>query len=93
MSKFIPAPWWSLFLLGFWLLLQNKVSFGTVLLGLILAIVIPMYTLRARDYRTTLHKPLLAIQYFFILLIDIIVSNFNIAAIILTPRKRIRSKP
>ncbi|MFC0444154.1 Na+/H+ antiporter subunit E [Pseudidiomarina halophila] len=90
MSKFIPAPWWSLFLLGFWLLLQNKVSFGTLLLGLILAILIPMYTLRARDYRTTLHKPLLAVQYFFILLADIIVSNFNIAAIILTPRKRIQ---
>lgn len=90
MSKFIPAPWWSLFLLGFWFLLQNKVSFGTLLIGLILAILIPMYTVRAREHRTTMHKPLLAIQYFFILLADIIVSNFNIAAIILMPRKRIQ---
>ncbi|MGQ4277634.1 Na+/H+ antiporter subunit E [Pseudidiomarina sp. E22-M8] len=90
MSKFIPAPWWSLFLLCFWLLLQNEVSFGTTLLGLILALVIPMYTLRARDHRTTMHKPWLAIQYFFILLVDIILSNFNIAAIILMPRKRIQ---
>tara|TARA_Y100001973_G_scaffold13350_1_gene18709 strand:+ start:5083 stop:5571 length:489 start_codon:yes stop_codon:yes gene_type:complete len=90
MSKLIPAPWWSLFLLAFWLLLQNKISVGATLLGLILAVIIPLYTLRARDYRTTLHHPLLGVQYFFILLGDIIVSNFNIAAIILRPRKNIK---
>lgn len=90
MSKLIPAPWWSLFLLLFWLLLQNTVSFGATLLGLILAVIIPLYTLRARDYRTTLHRPLLAVQYFFILLVDIILSNFNIAAIILMPKNRIK---
>lgn len=90
MSKLVPAPWWSLFLLAFWLLLQNKVSVGATLLGIVLAVVIPLYTLRARDYRTTLHHPLLAVQYFFILLGDIIVSNFNIAAIILRPRKNIK---
>lgn len=90
MNKLVPAPWWSLFLLAFWLLLQNKVSVGATLLGIVLAVVIPLYTLRARDYRTTLHHPLLAVQYFFILLGDIIVSNFNIAAIILRPRKNIK---
>ncbi|MDN7125714.1 Na+/H+ antiporter subunit E [Pseudidiomarina terrestris] len=90
MSKLIPAPWWSLFLLLFWLLLQNTVSFGVTLLGLILAVIIPLYTMRAREYPTTLHRPLLAVQYFLILLVDIILSNFNIAAIILMPKKRIQ---
>ncbi|RUO57346.1 Na+/H+ antiporter subunit E [Pseudidiomarina insulisalsae] len=90
MTKLIPAPWWSIFLLVFWLLLQNKVSVGVTVLGVILAVIIPLYTLRAREYRTTLHHPLLALQYFFILLGDIIVSNFNIAAIILRPRKSIQ---
>ncbi|CAB0152031.1 Na(+)/H(+) antiporter subunit E1 [Pseudidiomarina piscicola] len=90
MTKLIPAPWWSAFLLCFWLLLQNDVSVGTSLLGLILAILIPLYTLRARDYPTTLHRPLLAVQYFLILLVDIVVSNLDIALIILMPRKRIQ---
>lgn len=90
MNKFLPAPWWSLFLLIFWLLLQNTVSFGAALMGTILAVLIPLYTHRARDYRVTLHRPLLAVQYFIILLGDIVVSNFNIAAIILRPRKSIQ---
>ncbi|KFZ27857.1 hypothetical protein IDAT_12280 [Pseudidiomarina atlantica] len=90
MSRFLPAPWWSLFLLTFWLLLQNSVSFGAVLMGSILAVLIPLYTHRARDYPIKVHKPLVALQYGGILLVDIILSNFNIAAIILRPRKQIQ---
>ncbi|MDX1706265.1 Na+/H+ antiporter subunit E [Pseudidiomarina sp.] len=89
MSKFIPAPWLSLFLLFFWLLLQNSITPGLVILGAVFALLIPLYTNRARDFTLTLHRPLKALQYLLLLIVDIILSNFNIAAIILVPQRRI----
>ncbi|SFR60532.1 multisubunit potassium/proton antiporter, PhaE subunit (TC 2.A.63.1.1) [Pseudidiomarina maritima] len=90
MSKILPAPYLSLFLLIFWLLLQNTVTPGLVLLGCILAVAIPLYTNRGRDFPAKIHKPLKAIEYFFLLLVDILISNLNIAAIILMPSRRIK---
>ncbi|RUO75520.1 Na+/H+ antiporter subunit E [Pseudidiomarina taiwanensis] len=90
MSKILPAPWLSLFLLVFWLLLQNSVSFGLIILGAVFAVLIPLYTHRARDFSIRVRKPLILVQYAVLLLIDIIISNFNIAAVILTPRRKIK---
>ena len=90
MNNLIPAPFLSLFLLFFWLLLQNKISPGIVVLGAILALLIPLYTNRGRDFPAKIHKPFKVVEYFILLLIDIIISNLNIAAIILLPRRRIQ---
>ena len=90
MNNLIPAPFLSLFLLFFWLLLQNKISAGIVVLGAILALLIPLYTNRGRDFPAKIHKPFKVVEYFILLLIDIIISNLNIAAIILLPRRRIQ---
>ena len=68
MNKIIPAPFLSLFLLVFWLLLQNTITPGLVVLGAILAVAIPLYTNRGRDFPATIHKPFKAIEYFFLLL-------------------------
>lgn len=90
MSRILPAPWLSLFLLVVWLLLQNSVSIGLVVLGAILATAIPLYTFRARDFPLTIHRPGTAVVYFLVLLVDIVVSNIDIAKIILLPRKKIK---
>jgi multicomponent K+:H+ antiporter subunit E len=90
MNKLLPAPFLSLFLLVFWLLLQNTVSAGLIVLGIILAILIPLYTNRGRDFPATIHKPFKAIEYFILLMVDILISNLNIAAIILLPSRRIK---
>lgn len=89
MNKLLPAPRLSLFLLIFWLLIQNAITPGLIVLGIILAWVIPLYTSRGSDFHVTVAKPLKAIEYFFIVLMDIVKSNFSIAAIILSPRRRI----
>lgn len=90
LNKIFPAPRLSLFLLVFWLLLQNSISPGLVVLGAVLALLIPLYTHRGRDFATKIHRPLKAVEYFLVLLVDIILSNFNIAAIILLPRRRVQ---
>jgi|SRR5690554_5633304 len=90
MNRVLPAPFLSLFLLLFWLLLQNSVTPGLVVLGAVFAILIPLYTSRGRDFPAKIHKPFKVIEYFLLLLADIIISNLNIAAIILMPSRRIQ---
>jgi multicomponent K+:H+ antiporter subunit E len=89
MSRLLPAPRLSLFLLIFWLLIQNAITPGLVVLGILLAWAIPLYTSRGSDFHIRVAKPLKAVEYFFVVLVDIVVSNFSIAAIILSPRRRI----
>ncbi len=89
MSRLLPAPRLSLFLLIFWLLIQNAITPGLVVLGILLAWAIPLYTSRGSDFHIRVAKPLKAVEYFFVVLVDIVVSNFSIAAIILNPRRRI----
>ena len=89
MGKLLPAPRLSLFLLIFWLLIQNSITPGLILLGVILAWAIPLYTSRGNDFYVRVKRPFKAIEYFLIVLMDIIVSNFSIAAIILNPQRRI----
>lgn len=90
LNKILPAPFLSLFLLVFWLLLQNTISAGLLILGVILAILIPLYTNRGRDFPATIHRPFKVVEYFVLLLIDILISNLNIAAIILMPSRKIK---
>lgn len=89
-AKLLPAPWLTLALLAFWLLLQNSITPGLVVLGIILAVSISWYTARAREQESHLHKPLRAVQYFFLLLMDIVTANFKIAALILGYKKRLK---
>lgn len=90
LNKVLPAPFLSLFLLAFWLLLQNTISAGLIILGVILAILIPLYTNRGRDFPATIYRPFKVVEYFVLLLIDILISNLNIAAIILMPSRKIK---
>ncbi len=89
MSKFLPAPRLSLFLLGFWLLIQNNMTPGLIVVGSILAIAIPLFTSRGSDFHVRVARPWKAVEYFFVVLLDIVKSNFSIAAIILSPRRSI----
>jgi|SRR5687768_5126706 len=86
--------WWpslTLFtaiLFGIWLLLNDTVSAGHVMLGLVLTIAIAASTAAVRPLTARPHHLLTAVRLFFIVLIDIIRSNFAVARIILGPKKR-----
>ncbi|RUO62848.1 multisubunit potassium/proton antiporter, PhaE subunit [Pseudidiomarina planktonica] len=88
-KKLLPAPWLALALLIVWLLLQNSITMGLVVLGSILSLAIAWYTSRAREEEVHLHKPFRAIQYFFLLLVDIVVANFKIAGLIIGYKRRL----
>lgn len=84
---------WSLTLLtaslyGLWLLLNDTLAPGHLVLGLVLTIAIALGTAAMRPLRARPHHLFAAVRLFFVVLIDIIRSNIAVAGIILGPAER-----
>lgn len=93
LARIFPHPLLSVVLLFVWLALVNKVTPGNVLLGAILGVVVPIITAPYWPGRPKIGRPLRVIEYIFIVLWDIVVANFQVAAIILFRRNQnIRSQ-
>ncbi|TMM42484.1 Na+/H+ antiporter subunit E [Colwellia ponticola] len=87
--KWLPTPFLSLLLFIVWLLLNNSVSTGHILLAVILAIVIPLATSPFRTKQPLIIKPGLALRHLMLVLYDIITANIEVAILILGPTKRL----
>ena len=80
----IPHPLLTLILTITWILLQNELSAGMAVFGLILGILIPWGTsVWWPDTPKSFH-PFRMISYTFVVLWDIIVANIQVAWIVLT---------
>lgn len=89
MKRILPFPYLSMILLVVWLLMNNSISAGNILLGLIFAVLIPLGTASMRKTQPTLKKPLTAARYLLMLMGDIIVSNVEVAIQVLGPVRKI----
>ncbi len=87
--KWLPAPLLSLLLFFVWLLLNNSVSAGHIVLAVILAIVIPLATSPFSTKQPLIIKPGLALRHLLLVLYDIITANFQVAILILGPTKKL----
>lgn len=91
MSRLVPAPLLSVVLFGAWLLL-NGLSAGHVVLAAVLGVAIPWFTERFRPERFRLRSwPTLA-ALAAIVLWDIVVSNVQVATLIIGPERRIHPR-
>jgi multicomponent K+:H+ antiporter subunit E len=86
--RLIPHPILSLSLVLVWLALVNKVTLGNLILGAGLGIVIPLLTKAYWPDRPKVARPLKIVEYFLIVLWDIVVANVQVAAIILFKREK-----
>lgn len=86
----LPHPLLSLVLLLLWLLLNNSASPGHLVLGGLLAILIPLFTRRFWPEPATVRRPGLALRLAGIVLWDILVANLRVALLIVGPRQHIR---
>jgi multicomponent K+:H+ antiporter subunit E len=86
----LPHPLLSLLLLLLWLLLNNSISPGHLVLGGLLAILIPLFTRRFWPEPATVRRPGLALRLAGIVLWDILVANLRVALLIVGPRQHIR---
>jgi multicomponent K+:H+ antiporter subunit E len=87
--RFLPMPFHSILLFTIWLLLNNSVSAGHLLLAFIFAIIIPWGVASMTTERPRIQKPLLAVSYVFIVLKDIVSANFTVALLVLGPLKKL----
>lgn len=83
MTRLLPHPLLTPALTGIWLLLNNSIEPGHILLGLLLGWIIPVLTIRFWPDKVTIRKPVVLLRFGFIFLYDIVVANFTVARLIL----------
>lgn len=86
MARLLPHPVLSVVIAVVWSLLLNEISAGGVLLGVALGLLIPWYTARFWPDRVRLKAPFTIAEYVLIVLWDIVVSNVQVAWLILFRR-------
>lgn len=87
MHRLIPHPGLSVLLLIFWLLLSNSLSAGALVAGILVAIVLPVFTAPFWPGRPRVNF-VAGLAYVVLVVRDIVVANFEVAAIILFRRNR-----
>jgi multicomponent K+:H+ antiporter subunit E len=88
--RWLPAPLLSATLLAVWLLLNNTLDPAHVVLGALLAVVVPWFTEPLRPERPRLRRPLVIVRLGLVVLWDIVLSNIEVARRILGPEAAIR---
>ncbi|MCC6921443.1 MAG: Na+/H+ antiporter subunit E [Nitrosomonas sp.] len=83
MTRLLPHPLLTPVLTGIWLLLNNSIEPGHILLGLLLGWIIPVLTIRFWPDKVVIRKPVVLLRFGFIFLYDIVVANFTVARLIL----------
>jgi multicomponent K+:H+ antiporter subunit E len=86
MARILPHPLLSLLLTAVWQMLVNSITAGTLVLGLLFGILIPILTSAYWPNRPKLRRPLRIASYVMIVLWDICVANVVVARIILFRR-------
>lgn len=75
-KRILPAPMVSIFLLVLWLALARSASAGAWVIGLALALGIPVFATNVRPAGGPLRHPMVAARYFLRVYSDVLVSNF-----------------
>lgn len=87
-----PHPGLSGFLVIFWLMLADRWTFGSLVMALILATLVPLFTAPWWPGKPRLRRPLELVVYVGIVVYDVIISSFQVAKVILfLPSDRIRT--
>lgn len=87
MRRLIPHPGLSVLLVIVWLLMANSLTFGALFLGIVIGILLPIFTAPFWPGRPDVNYRA-GIAYLALVLWDIVVANFQVAAIILFKRNR-----
>lgn len=83
MKKIFNLLYLPILLLILWLLLNDTLATGNIILGLILAVTLSLLAPLLRPVRASLAKPLTAIKLVIKVAIDIAISNYNVGMLII----------
>jgi multicomponent K+:H+ antiporter subunit E len=87
MNRLLPHPGLSVLLVVMWMVMVNDLTFGTLFLGVVVGIGVPLFTAPWWPGRPKV-RFIPAIAYLGLVLWDIIIANFEVAAIVLFKRTR-----
>lgn len=87
MRRLIPHPGLSVLLIIFWLLMANSFSIGVLVVGIVIGLVLPIFTAPFWPGRPRVNF-IAGIAYLALVVRDIIAANFEVATIILFRRNR-----
>ena len=79
LKRLVPAPLLSASLLALWLALARSTSAGQVIVGLILAIAVPLATASLRPTRVRVRRLLVIVRYILTVGYDVLASNVEVA--------------
>lgn len=83
LNRILPHPVLSFILWIVWLLLNNTMAAGHVVLGLILAILIPLLSSNFWPEKVRIYAPFTLMKYLAMVLYDIVIANMVVAKLIL----------
>jgi multicomponent K+:H+ antiporter subunit E len=91
--SFVAAPLLSAALLGLWLVLVRSTSPGQILLGLVIAVAVPLATARLRTTPVRVRRPLVVARFIATVGYDVVVSNIEVAwGVVTWSRRQPRSR-
>lgn len=88
--RILPQPLLSLLILGLWLILASEPSAGQIVLGAVLAVLLPWATRGFWPDRPRLADPLAGLRLLGIVLADIVTANLLVARQVLGPPEALR---
>ena len=88
--RLLPHPMLTPILAVIWLLLNNSVAPGHIILGLLLGWLIPLFTLRFWPESVRIHKPWVLLRFLLVVLLDIFLANLVVAMRILGRPQRLQ---
>jgi multicomponent K+:H+ antiporter subunit E len=89
LRRLVPAPLLSATLLALWLSLARSASLGQIILGLILALVIPLLTPSLRLLDVRVRRPLVVVRFILTVGYDVLLSNLQVArGVVMWPWRR-----
>lgn len=86
MKRWMPSPPLSLALFAVWVLLNQSLDAATLLLAALLAVVVPLITRSLRPAQVHMRRPGLALQLTGRVMLDLVVSAWTVARLLLTRR-------
>lgn len=90
MSRLLPQPVTSLLIFGLWLALSGSLSFGSVLMALVLALLLPLATRRFWPEPPRVRSYGAAVRLVGRVLVDIASANLTVARQVLGPINNLR---
>jgi multicomponent K+:H+ antiporter subunit E len=89
-QRILPHPLLTPALAGVWLLLNNSLAPGHILLGLLLGWLIPLFTLRFWPETVRIRQPGVLLRFLGVVVFDIVVANLAVARLIIGSPARLR---